>query len=77
MTVTQNTRLEKRATNYTQEYSDRCFGGYIYESDFFTNSGKSKNIAARIISDWNFDYMCNMNIMGRNHKKNHEVIDGR
>ena len=41
------------------------FGGYIYLSDFDTEYCRSKNIAARIASDWKFDEQCKRNALGR------------
>lgn len=34
------------------------FAGEIYESDFYTMNGRSKNIANRIVSSWGFDKQC-------------------
>lgn len=49
------------------------FGGIIYPSDYNTDyrgkDTKESQIAKRIISDRNFDYMCNRNIELRNKNK--------
>ena len=46
------------------------FGGLIYLSDFETGHHKKSytngsNMASRIISDWNFDKQCMINIENR------------
>lgn len=57
--------------NYGYEYCEcpskiindhRCFGGVVYESDFYemmkTRGNRSSPIAERIMSDWRFDEKC-------------------
>lgn len=55
------------------------FGGLIYNYDFDTehklyNADKGSSIAARIMSDWRFDYHCAQNIEGRKRRKEYEEL---
>ena len=47
------------------------FGGNICASDFCTDYKGTRNIASRIVSDWNFDAQCRKNIKSRNEGKEH------
>lgn len=51
-------------TAKTYDISHSTFGGVIYDYDFDKPLTVS-NIAARIISDWNFDKQCRKNIENR------------
>lgn len=53
-------------TKYEYDNPDSHFGGIIYASDFNTNYADRKNIANRIVSDWNFDRQCQKNEEARN-----------
>lgn len=45
------------------------FGGKIYPSDFNTDYEGTRNIAARILSDWMFDEQCRRNAVSRDRKE--------
>ena len=61
----------------TREEFHRCFGGIVSEGDFCTNSsGRTKDIAGKIISDMKFDKLCIKNVLARSRTKKHpEVCD--
>lgn len=45
--------------------SPNTFGGIIYLSDYSVGYGKTRNIASRILSDWDFDRQCRKNETNR------------
>lgn len=45
------------------------FGGKIYPSDFNTDYEDTRNITARILSDWAFDEQCRRNAESRTRKE--------
>lgn len=56
--------------NFTLSENRNTYGGYIFASDFCTDYEGTRNIANRIVSDWQFDEQCRKNIdnMKRNKK---------
>ena len=48
--------------NFILSESRNTYGGYIFASDFCTDYEGTRNIATRIVADWNFDRQCKKNI---------------
>lgn len=42
----------------SRNHEPNTYGGYIYAEDFCTDYNGSRNMAQRIIDDWNFDIRC-------------------
>ena len=57
-----------RTTTYGTE-THNTFGGEIFQSDFNTSYEGTRNIAARIASDWRFDEQCRKNYEQRERMK--------
>lgn len=55
----------------TQDETHRRFSGIIYSSDFSTEYQGTKNMAARIMSDWRFDEECMKNSQNQERKNNY------
>ncbi|RKI44412.1 hypothetical protein D7V86_01710 [bacterium D16-51] len=53
--------MESKKTGYSYGNCNSHFGGTIYLSDFNTSYSGSRNIARRIVSDWQFDEHCRKN----------------
>ena len=62
------------SSSLTREELHRTFGGYIYAHDYdripsHKKKGVPSETASRIISDWNFDYLCKLNLIQREMKE--------
>lgn len=62
--------IEKTEAFYENPASH--FGGTIYLSDFSTSYSGSRNIAGRIVSDWQFDKHCKKNEEARSQRTEEE-----
>ena len=54
-------------TKFYEEY-EAHFGGIILSSDYNTNHPGCRNVANRIVSDWNFDEYCKKCVEARNQR---------
>ena len=60
--------MESKKTGYFCGNYSSHFGGAIYLSDFNTSYSGSRNIARRIVSDWQFDKHCRKNEIVRENR---------